>query len=107
MAAVDRFYGKVLADPLTRPFFDGLDMDAQSRKQLAFMARAMGGPDAYRGRDLRAAHAPLLARGLSDAHFDAVATHLGDTLRELGKGADLIAEVMAVVASTRAEVLGR
>ena len=38
MAAVDRFYQKVLADELTRPFFAGLDMDAQIRKQISFMS---------------------------------------------------------------------
>ena len=29
MAAVDLFYAKVMNDTLTRPFFDGLDMNAQ------------------------------------------------------------------------------
>src|SRR5215831_16219599 len=107
MAAVDLFYEKVLADDLTRPFFAGLDMAAQTKKQVAFMAWAFGGPEEYKGRDLRSAHAPLLKRGLGDAHFDAVAKHLEATLTELGVARDLIDEALTLVAGTRNEVLGR
>jgi hemoglobin len=105
MAAVDRFYEKVLADPVTRPFFDGLDMEAQTRKQVAFMAWAFGGPEEYKGRDLQQAHAKLVRRGLADQHFDAVAGHLASTLRELGVAEDLIAEALTRVAGTRSQVL--
>src|SRR4051794_21189913 len=84
MAAVDLFYKKVLADSVTRPFFDGLDMSAQAKKQMSFMMWAFGGPKEYRGRPLREAHAKLVKdRGLSEVHFAAVATHLEATLREL------------------------
>jgi hemoglobin len=107
MAAVQRFYEKVLADPLTRPFFVDLDMDAQTRKQVSFMVRAFDGPDHYKGRDLRVAHAGLVKKGLGDAHFDAVATHLRSTLEELGVGPELVQEVLAIVGTTRAQVLGR
>jgi hemoglobin len=107
MAAVERFYEKVLADERTRPFFAGLDMAAQTKKQLAFMTRALGGPDEYKGRDLRAAHAKLVGQGLGDVHFDAVAQHLEATLRELGTDEDLVKEALAIVAGTRNEVLNR
>ena len=60
MAAVDLFYKKVLEDELTRPFFAGLDMAAQSRKQVAFMMWAFGGPEPYKGRPLREAHKKLV-----------------------------------------------
>ena len=98
---------KILADELTRPFFADLDMEAQSRKQVAFMAWAFGGPTEFKGRSLRAAHSHLLRLGLSDAHFDAVAGHLQSTLRELGVEESLINESLAIVASTRGQVLGR
>lgn len=108
MAAVDIFYEKVLADDVTRPFFEGLEMSAQTKKQVAFMTRAFGGPAAYQGRDLRTAHADLVTKkGLSDVHFDAVARHLDATLRELGVAQDAIDEALAIVSSTRDEVLGR
>jgi len=107
MAAVDLFYQKVIADELTRPFFEGLDLAAQTKKQIAFMTWAFGGPAEYRGRDLRTAHRGLVQRGLNDAHFDAVAKHLESTLRELGVAAPLIAEALAIVGGTRGEVLNR
>jgi hemoglobin len=65
------------------------------------------GPDEYKGRNLRSAHAPLLSRGLGDAQFDAVARHLEATLIELGVARDLIDEALEIVAGTRSEVLGR
>jgi hemoglobin len=108
MAAVDIFYQKVLADDLTRPFFDSLDMAAQTKKQIAFMTWAFGGPAEYRGRDLTTAHAALVHnKGLSDVHFDAVAKHLDATLRELSVPDELIQEALGIVGGTRAQVLGR
>ncbi len=106
-AAVDIFYRKVLADPSISEFFDDADMDEQRAKQKAFLSMAFGGPDEYSGKDLREAHAPLVEKGLNDAHFDAVAGHLDGTLRELGVADDLIGEVMTIAASTRDDVLGR
>jgi hemoglobin len=107
MAAVDIFYQRLLADPLTRPFFANLNIAAQVKKQVGFMSRAFGGPEEYRGRDLRATHARLVRQGLSDQHFDAVAGHLEATLVELGVAPGLIQEALAVVATTRTEVLNR
>ena len=107
MAAVDRFYAKVLEDELTRPFFEGLDMPAQIRKQVAFMAWAFGGAEEFRGRGLREAHKGLIDRGLADVHFDRIASHLESTLRELGVADALIGEVLGTVESVRADVLNR
>ena len=106
-AAVDRFYRKVLADPKISSYFDATDMMAQRAKQRAFLTMAFGGPHAYSGKDLRAAHQPLVERGLGDAEFDAVAGHLQATLLELGVAEDLIGEVMAIAGSTRDDVLNR
>jgi hemoglobin len=106
-AAVDIFYRKVLADELLAPFFSGVDMERQAAKQRAFLTVAMGGPNKYTGRGMRAAHARSVEAGLSDAHFDAVVGHLAATLRELGVTDDKIAEAGAIVETTRDQVLGR
>lgn len=106
-AAVDIFYEKVLADPSINRFFENVDMAKQRAKQKAFLAYAFGGPTSYTGKDLSAAHAPLVADGLNDSHFDAVAGHLQATLEELGVPQELIGEVMAIAGSTRDAVLGR
>jgi hemoglobin len=106
-ATVESFYSKIMGDPLVAPFFDGLTMDAQIKKQVAFLTMAFGGPSGYTGRDLRSAHAGLVSQGLSDEHFDRVAQHLQQTLQELDVPTPLIEEVLAIVASTRKDVLCR
>ena len=106
-AAVDLFYRKVLSDPSISHFFDTTDMDAQRSKQRAFLTMVFGGPNNYDGKDLRAAHAGLVAKGLNEAHFGAVAGHLQATLQELGVAEDLTTEVMGIAASTQDDVLNR
>jgi len=106
-AAVDLFYCKVLADARINEFFDGVDMERQAAKQKAFLTMALGGPHNYTGKDMRAGHAHLVARGLNDSHFDAVMENLGATLNELGVPDELIAEAAAIAESTRNDVLGR
>lgn len=106
-AAVDIFYRKVLADDSINQFFDNTDMEAQHAKQKSFLTMAFGGPNNYTGTDMRNAHAPLVARGLNEDHFSAVAGHLQSTLEELNVPADLVAEVMTIAGSTKDDVLNR
>jgi chemotaxis signal transduction protein/truncated hemoglobin YjbI len=105
-AAVDIFYAKLMADNSIKPFFEGVDMDKQTFMQRLFLTGAFGGPQAYTGRSLRAAHKNLVSqKGLDSAHFATVAGHLNATLMQLGVAPDLIQEVMTIVASTRDDVL--
>lgn len=106
-AAVDIFYRKVLTDDSISHFFETVDMEAQHAKQKAFLTMAFGGPNNYSGDDMRKAHAPLVAKGLNEDHFNAVATHLQATLEELNVAAELIAEVMAIAGGTKDDVLNR
>ena len=106
-AAATLLYEKLLADARVSAFFVGLDMEAQIHKQTAFLAWAFGAPTRYTFRPLGEAHKKLVReRGLSGVHFDVVAGHLADVLRELGVEPTVIAEVMEVVGSTRQAVLG-
>jgi hemoglobin len=105
-ATVGLFYTKVMGDAELATFFAGIDIDRLVKKQIAFMTMAFGGPHRYTGRDLRSAHAPLVARGLGVRHFDAVAAHLAAALRELGVPEDLVTEVIGLVDTTRKDVLG-
>lgn len=106
-AAVDIFYKKVLADDSISHFFATTDMKKQRMKQKAFLAVAFGGPNNYSGLDMRAAHAPLVEKGLNDDHFNAVAGHLQAVLEELGVDAASISEAMEIAGSTRDDVLNR
>jgi len=106
-AVATLLYEKLLADGRVSAFFSGLDMDALIRKQTAFLAWAFGSPERYAFRSLGEAHQQLVReRGLTDFHFDVVAGHLADALRELAVETSLIAEIMGVVGSTRRAVLG-
>jgi len=106
-AAVDIFYRHVLSDDRIAHWFDDIDMEKQAAKQKAFMTMAFGGPHHYSGKDMRSAHAPLVARGLNDTHFDAVAENLQKSLLELNVPQDKIDQVLAIVESTRGDVLNR
>ena len=105
--AVDIFYRKMLLDDRVAEYFESVDMDGQRAKQKAFLTMVLGGPNNYAGKDMRAAHAHLVKRGLSDLHVDVVIEHLGATLKELGANEQQIAEVAAIANSARNDVLGR
>ncbi len=104
-AAVELFYKKVQDDYRINRFFENVDMSKQIAKQKAFFTLAFGGPSDYSGKDMRAAHAALVKKGLDDSHFDAVMEHLGASLKELNVPDDLIAEAAAIAESTRDDVL--
>jgi hemoglobin len=105
-AAVDIFYRRVLEDKSINQFFDNTDMEAQRAKQMSFLTMAFGGPNNYSGKDMREAHAPLVEKGLNEDHFNAVAGHLQETLKELEVPENLIQEVMTIAGSTHDDVLG-
>ncbi len=104
-SVTEAFYRKVLADDLLASYFDDVDMDRQLAKQTAFLTMALGGPNEYTGRDLRAAHAGL--SGLGNQHFDGVVRHLAATLREFGVSEADIAAVGVIAESVRDDVLNR
>lgn len=103
-AAVDLFYVKVLKDPRVNFFFEDINMMRQHNQQKAFLSAALGGPEPWTGKDMREAHKNL---DLEESHFNAIAEHLVATLEELKVDPELINKVIAVVASTKDDVLNR
>ncbi len=106
-AVVETFYRAVLTDERILHFFDDVDMEQQIAKQKAFLAMAFGGPVRYSGKAMRAAHAPLVARGMREMHFDAVVEVLAAALRAHGVKDDLIGQVAGVAESVRKDVLNQ
>jgi len=102
VAAVDDFYGRLLADPVLGPFFPGGVGPKHRAYVVTALGEALGGPERYRGPDITGAHRGL---GISDAHFDRAAAHLGATLDELGVPGDLAERIVGVVAGLRAAVV--
>jgi len=101
-AAVDIFYRKVLADKRVNAFFSSVDMEAQRDKQKAFLTTAFGGPNNYTGKDLRQGHRGM---NLNEGHFTAIAEQLVATLEELKVPQVSIDQIMAIVGTTKDDVL--
>jgi truncated hemoglobin YjbI len=106
--ATDLFYRKVLKDDMVGHFFEDVDMEGMRLKQKSFLSMAFGGPYQYTGRDLRVVHRPLKEKfGLTDEHFDRVASIFIETLVELNISEKEKQEMIEVIGSTRDDVLNR
>jgi hemoglobin len=70
--------------------------------QFAFLSQALGGPKQYSGASMSAAHARL---AIEQRHFDSVAAHLVETLRDLGVPKDIIDEVAAAVVPLSSQIV--
>lgn len=79
--ALNKFHPKVLADPRTSPFFEGINIEGLKRRVEPFLAMALGGPNNYRGPTLRQSHSRLVSKGLDDGAFDAFLGHFEDAPR--------------------------
>jgi hemoglobin len=101
-AAVDRFYERVLADPSLNHFFINVNMARLKGHQFAFLSQALGGPKQYSGASMEVAHAKL---AIEQHHFDLVATHLVQTLQDLGVSEEVIGEVAAAVTPLGSQIV--
>jgi methyl-accepting chemotaxis protein len=101
-AVVDRFYDRVVNDPELRPFFERANVTLLRKRQASYIAQALGGPAAYRGKDMAAAHERL---GVEPIHFDRVAGHLAAALNSMDISSSLIDEVIDVIAPLKADIV--
>jgi len=76
-AVVTEFYDRVLDDERVAHHFSDTDMSDQRAHQTQFLSAVTGGPIRYEGADMRTAHEGM---EITDAEFDAIATHLDDAL---------------------------
>jgi hemoglobin len=100
--AIENFYTRLKSDPIIGEFFERTDMTKLKTHQRMFLTAALGGPDAYEGRDMRAAHAHLK---ITDTDFDLFLEHLNETLTELGATPERIAEVLEALEPLRLEIV--
>lgn len=104
---VDVFYRKLLTDGTINHFFDNIDARMMKAMQRDFLIMAMGGTSDYTARDVRAAHAHLLDKGLDDSHVETVIGHLKSTLEELRVPVSVAAQIMATAGDIREEIFDR
>lgn len=101
-AAVELFYDKVLADPVSASYFTDVDMAGQRRHLALMLTMVLGGPNEYTGRGLAEAHQPL---HIPVAHYEKVGEYLTATLSELGVPADVLAHVRTVLGQVQDQVV--
>ncbi len=101
-AVVKEFYKRVLADSELKGYFDGIDMDFQTKQQINFITMAVGGPNNYEGRSMKDAHDKL---GITEPHFNKVAEHLVNTLKWAGVSDELVNEVIEIVGPLKKDIV--
>ncbi len=102
VAAVDGFFGRLLADPVLGPFFPRGAGPVHRAYLVTILGEALGGPERYRGPGIAEAHRGL---GITGAHFDRTAAHLHDTLDGLGVPRHLTDHIVGIVAGLRPAVV--
>ena len=70
--------------------------------QTKFLSFALGGPEAWKGKSMKEAHAGMK---ITEEHFGAIAGHLVATLEQLEVPKELIDEVIATVATTHDDIV--
>ena len=96
------FYDRVLVDPELSHFFEGIDMDGLREHLADFLTVLTGGPDLYKGRDLRAAHEGL---HITDKDFNRLMTHVAAAAEELEIEPDDIAAIAQAIVNLKDQVV--
>ncbi len=101
-AAVELFSARMVADPELSGFFEGVSMPELRAHHQAFVLHALGGPDLYSGRGMKAAHRGL---EITDAQFDRAIEHLIASLVEVGVDPDVVERAAADTEALRALIV--
>jgi hemoglobin len=104
-AVVDDFFGRFGSDPELTPFLGGINASegARIRQHLIdFVCAETGGPCAYHGRNMRAAHEGM---GITQQHFDRALVHFAAALREQQVPQDAAADFMTMLRGQRSDIV--
>ena len=106
-AVTDDFLGRMLGDPKMAPYFESLDDGGKKRvRQMIVdqLCAATGGPCVYVGADMAKAHKGL---NISETAFGVAAQYLTATLDKFQVPQKEKDEVLAIVGSTRNDIVGK
>ena len=103
-AAVHEMITNAMADARIKAFFAGIDMVRVDKNLVDFVCSAAGGPCVYKGKSMPKAHEGL---NLKPAHFTALVEDLKKGLDKLKVPEAEQKELLAALAATRSDVLGR
>lgn len=101
-AVTNEFYKRVLGDPDLKGYFSNTNMDKQIESQIDFLTMALGGPNNYKGKDMKSAHKGM---GITEPHFGKVAGHLVDSLKWAKVPDEDIDAVIALVGPLKADIV--
>jgi hemoglobin len=104
VAVVDDFYMRVTGDPELARFFAGTNVAKLKGRQVEFFAAALGGPHAYTGTTMRAAHR---GRGIAQEHFDLTAGHLIAALGAAGVPDETISHITGLIGPLAEDIVSR
>ena len=104
---VDDFVANVVADPRVNSRFKGLQPAAVAKLQTNLadqICDATGGPCAYLGKDMKAAHAGMK---VTDAEWTATVEDLVKSLNKFKVGAKEQQELLAILGPMKKDVVGQ
>jgi hemoglobin len=103
-AVVDDFVGNVAADRRINRFFAHADIGRLKFYLVQQICAGTGGPCIYTGRDMRSVHAGM---GIRSRHFNALVQDLGKTLNKFKVPAREQAELVAILAPMKKDIVTR
>jgi hemoglobin len=96
------FYEKMTSSPLTKKYFENINMKRLIDHQTKFIAAMMGGPASYTNEHLERVHANL---GITDIAFDESVDMLEETLEDHDFKDEDIGEVKREVVSRKSYIV--
>jgi len=99
---VSNFYKKVLDSEQIEHYFRDIDINRLISHQTNFLAKALGGPDKYEGKDLALAHSKM---NISTEDFDEVVELLEEALEEAGVAAEDIVTILAAIFGLKDQIV--
>jgi hemoglobin len=106
-AVTDDFLARMLGDPRMAPYFENLDSAGSARvRQMIVdqLCAATGGPCVYVGADMATAHRDL---HISEQAFTVAAQYLTESLERFEVAEKEKGELLAMVAGTRGDIVGK
>ena len=105
-AVVDSFVAAAAADKRVNFFRDGkfknIDVAHLKKQLVTFIAKVTGGPSNYNGEDMKSAHEGMKIKA---SEFDAIAEDLAATLVKFKVPEKEKSELMAIVGSTKKDIV--
>ncbi|GFS07577.1 group 1 truncated hemoglobin [Elysia marginata] len=100
--AMHRLYEKMQKHPKISHYFENMDIESLTRKQVSFMTRAFGGSPPKEARSLKEIHDNL---GISNHDFNVLISLMQETLIEMGIEIATQHEVLAIIENARDDIV--